>query len=241
MWGEITFSADSMLSSFLRSVTVAVGGRFRRRRFALFKASIASLPRPLRILDVGGERGFWEMVGFTGQPDVEIVLLNVKRLDVKGQGFKFVAGDAREMTAFRDGEFDVVFSNSVIEHLGDYDQQRRMADEVRRVGTRYFLQTPNRHFPIEPHFLLPFFQYFPMRLRVFLVTRFSLGWCDREPDRQRAERIVRGIRLLTGRELQSLFPSGRVSAEKFLGLTKSFVVLEGWDEPQGHQGCACRR
>lgn len=96
------------------------------------------------------------------------------------------------MSLFRNEEFDVVFSNSVIEHLGEYPQQRRMADEVRRAGKRYFLQTPNRYFPLEPHFFFPFFQFLPVSVRVWLLSRFHLGWHKRGLDRRTAERIVMG-------------------------------------------------
>ena len=73
-------------------------------------------------------------------------------------------GDAVDMPGISDGAFDVVFSNSVIEHVETYENQRRMAAEIRRVGRRYFVQTPNRHFPLEPHFLVPGFQLLPYPL-----------------------------------------------------------------------------
>ena len=202
----------------------------------LFRALVSPLPRPVRILDVGGEQEFWERVDFANEPGVEIVLLNVKTVRARGSNFSCVVGDARNMAAFRDGEFDVVFSNSVIEHLGEYAQQRLMANEVRRVGRRYFLQTPNRYFPIEPHFLFPFFQFLPWRLRVWILSQFGIGWHNREPDRREAERIVKGIRLLAERELQALFPGAQVWREKFLGLTKSFIVFSGWEEPASKDG-----
>jgi 2-polyprenyl-3-methyl-5-hydroxy-6-metoxy-1,4-benzoquinol methylase len=79
------------------------------------------------------------------------------------------------MRQFRDHQFDVVYSNSVIEHVGDLDDMRRMAQEIQRVGKRYFLQTPNRYFPIEPHFVFPFFQFLPRPVQISLVQKFRLG------------------------------------------------------------------
>jgi 2-polyprenyl-3-methyl-5-hydroxy-6-metoxy-1,4-benzoquinol methylase len=73
------------------------------------------------------------------------------------------------MPQFQNDEFDIVFSNSVIEHVGSYEEQNLMASEVRRVGKRYFIQTPNLFFPIEPHFLFPFFQFLPLDYRVTLI------------------------------------------------------------------------
>ncbi len=61
---------------------------------------------------------------------------------------------------FGDREFDIAFSNSVIEHVPP-ELQAAFAAEVSRVADRYFVQTPNRYFPIEPHYQLPLFQFLP--------------------------------------------------------------------------------
>ena len=67
------------------------------------------------------------------------------------------------------------FSNSVIEHVPP-QLQSKFAEEVARVATRYFVQTPNRYFPIEPHYQLPLFQFLPKGIRKALNKRFALGW-----------------------------------------------------------------
>ena len=154
-----------------------VSGALRRRRFALLESLVAPLPRPLRILDVGGTQAFWSRVGFGAARDVEIVLLNRERVAVTGPPFSSVSGDGRHMPEITDAAFDVVFSNSVLEHAGDSDDQQRMAREIRRVGRRFFVQTPNRHFPVEPHFVFPLFQFLPVTLRVHLLRRFSSAGC----------------------------------------------------------------
>jgi hypothetical protein len=202
--------------------------RLRKRRHALFLALIDELPRPLRILDVGGSQRFWESMEYRAREDVEITLLNRSRVDVRQPGFIYVHGDARDMNRFSDGEFDVVFSNSVIEHVGDLGDQQRMAEEVRRVGRRYFLQTPNRYFPIEPHFFFPLFQFLPFAVRVWLAMNLPLTPRGRIRDRVEAVREIAEIRLLTRAELQALFPEASVTHERFLGLTKSFVYFDGF-------------
>ena len=204
--------------------------RFRQRRFRLFKSLISALPRPLTILDVGGTEFFWQQVGFTGDPEVRIVLMNVSKVEVAQSNFMSVAGDARDMREYRDEQFDVVFSNSVIEHVGGYDQQRQMAEEVRRVGKRYCLQTPSRYFPIEPHFLIPLLQFYPMWLKVLLTRHINIGSYGRLLDRRLAEEYFSTkLRLLTEPEVRALFPGARIYKEKVCGLTKSFVVYRGWD------------
>lgn len=78
-----------------------------------------------------------------------------------------VSGDATDLREYEDKSFNLVFSNSVIEHVGDFTAQRKMAKEMMRVGKHCYLQTPNRYFPLEPHFLFPCFQFLPIRLRAF--------------------------------------------------------------------------
>ena len=199
----------------------------RKKRFAFFKGLITTLPRPLSILDVGGTQEFWEKMEFICY-DVELVLYNLSPITTGYASLTSIVGDARDMRAFVNQEFDVVFSNSVIEHVGSYQQQRRMAEEVRRVGKRYCVQTPNRYFPIEPHVLLPFFQFFPFKLQVFLLSHFRSPWGWKLANKQEAIDYVRGIRLLTEKELKKLFPEATIYKEKFLGMTKSFLVYYGW-------------
>jgi hypothetical protein len=202
--------------------------RLRQKRFLLFTQLLESVPRPIQILDVGGTQLFWELMGFTQASGVQVVMLNVTKITSVHDNFVPVVGDARDMTAFADDEFDVVFSNSVIEHVGTYADQRRMAEEVKRVGKRYFLQTPNRYFPIEPHFLFPWFQFLPLSVRVFLVRHFNVGWYKKIPDKTEATREVAAIRLLTQRELVDLFPRAEIYKEQLFGLTKSLIVYDGW-------------
>ena len=200
--------------------SIAIG--LRRKRFAFFKSLIASLPRPLHILDVGGIQAFWELMDFM-RDDIRITILNTEPGEATFPNVTNIVGDARNMREFKDQEFEVVFSNAVIEHVGNFEQQRKMAEEVRRVGKRYIVQTPNRYFPIEPHVLIPFFQFFPLNLKVFTATHSpNWGW--------KAAHIeeLGTIRLMSEKELRSVFRGARVYKEKFLGLTKSFILYKGW-------------
>jgi hypothetical protein len=202
--------------------------KLRRERFGLFNSLVAALPRPLSILDVGGTQPFWEAMGFTGDDDIRITLLNLSEVGVDYPTFTSIAGDARNMREFRDKQFDIVFSNSVIEHVGTRRDQQRMAREVMRLGQRYFVQTPNRFFPIEPHFLFPFFQFLPLPLKVFMVSHFDMGWYTRAANRREAIELANSIRLLTEREFRKLFPGAEIYREKFLGLNKSFIAYDGF-------------
>jgi SAM-dependent methyltransferase len=203
--------------------------QFRRRRFAFFQSLLSHLERPVRILDVGGIETYWKMMELNAGDQVFITLLNLTQTAVSFPNVTSIAGDARAIMA-EDASFDVVFSNSVIEHVGTYQDQLQMAKEVRRVGKRYFVQTPNKYFPLEPHFLFPLFQFLPINIRVLLLQSFELGWFSKTPDKVKAREIVEAIRLLDKREFLSLFPNAEVYEEKIFGMTKSFVAYGGWGE-----------
>jgi SAM-dependent methyltransferase len=167
------------------------------------------------------------MMGFRGDQGLEVTLLNLTPGWTR-PGFRSVVGDACDMRQFPDQEFDVVFSNSVIEHVGDPAAQRQAADEIKRVGKRYFVQTPNRNFPLEPHFFFPGFQFLPLSTRIWLLQHFDLGWYKKIPDYIAARHEVETIRLLSRREMTRLFPEGTLYNERFAGLTVSFVIYAGW-------------
>lgn len=202
--------------------------RYRKRRFALFRQLTDPLPRPLRILDVGGTSAFWESMDYADAPEVHFVLLNVKRPEVSRPNFTGVEGDARDLSMFGDQEFDLVFSNSVLEHVGLFRDQVRMADEIKRVGRRWLVQTPNKWFPYEPHYQRPLVQFLPLDLRIWLVRKNLLGL---GPHTYRQARyLVEKTHLLTGRALRDLFPESRLIRERALGLTKSWIV---WYDGKG--------
>lgn len=202
----------------------SLANKLRKKRFRLFLQLIDRLPRPLKIIDVGGTGSYWQRMGFSLGTDVEITLLNLHQEKATHSSIKSVAGDACDMRQFGDDTFHVAFSNSVIEHVGTFADQQRMASEMQRIAPLVYLQTPNHHFPLEPHFLFPFFQYLPVKWRVWLLMRFNLGWYPRCTSKQEATNIVLSVRLLTRKELKILFPRATIHRERLAGLTKSFVV-----------------
>jgi hypothetical protein len=207
----------------------------RNKRLELLNRLLSNVPRPIRILDVGGRSAFWQSTGLLDADvtDVEILLLNTSESELgeisPHPRLRSCVGDARDMRQFQTKAFDVVFSNSVIEHVGVYADQGLMAQEIQRVGKRYFVQTPNFYFPIEPHFVFPAFHWLPISWRIWLVTHFSLGWYGKFGSSVRAREEVESIRLLTERKFCRLFPGSHLFRERFFGITKSFVVYGGWN------------
>jgi len=204
--------------------------RLRQRRFALFLDLLARLPRPISVCDVGGTTEFWRGLSLPDEDDVSVTVVNLERQQPAGERIQTLVGDARELP-FDAGSFDVVYSNSVIEHVGTFADQRRMAREVMRVAPRYFVQTPSYFFPIEPHFLVPGFQFLPFEVRAALLVRRRLGWVARAESMERAREEVRSVRLLRRSQVRALFPDAKIHVEKILGLTKSYVAYGGWEGP----------
>lgn len=201
----------------------------RRRRFELFQRLIDRLPRPIRILDVGGTNLFWEQAQFTESNDFEITLLNLRAEEQQHPNVKSFAGDATDLSGFDDRSFDVVFSNSVIEHLFTFGNQAKMASEVRRVASNYWVQTPNYWFPLEPHFHFVGWQWLPLAVRVGILRRKRCGWRGPISDPDRARQAVSEVRLMTRQDLRQAFPSARIEAERFMGMVKSWIVIGGFE------------
>jgi SAM-dependent methyltransferase len=198
---------------FTRRLAASWGARARRRRYERFVRACDLQPAD-SIIDVGAGGG-GALAAFNRTNPITAVDLAEWPALPDRPNVRFVQGDGTAL-AFADREFDVAFSNSVIEHMPPH-AQRAFASEVRRVADRYFVQTPNRWFPIEPHYQLPFFQFLPRRVRQALNARFTLGWQARGQWEE--------ITLLSAGDLRRLFPDATIHRERMFGLTKSLMAI----------------
>jgi hypothetical protein len=178
-----------------------------------------------RILDVGGAPETWDLLPVRPR----VTLLNTPRTkEEMSRAAGWVAGDGRALP-FADGAFDIVFSNSVIEHVGDTASQRRFASEVTRVGRGFWVQTPNRRFPVEQHLLTPFVHWLPRAWQRWVVPRFTVWSMLARPsaDRRRfyLDHYLNEVRLLDAGELGAMFPGARILRERSCGWTKSLVAV----------------
>lgn len=194
---------------------------YRSRRLRLFHGLFAPGGNET-LLDVGGSSYFWTLCKGLDLPIPRVTILN---LGAAPPGLdpltKWVTGDARALP-FADCSFDYVFSNSVIEHVGDEMSQLRMAQEIRRVGRNYFVQTPDRRFPFELHLLTPFIHWLPRRIYECLVPRFTFHHLLNGSPEYDAE--VMGIQLLGRNRMRALFPDGNVLVERTAGMPKSLIA-----------------
>lgn len=202
----------------------SLANSFRRKRFAHFEKIAGRFSTPVRILDIGGTGEFWDMLG-VNPGKYRITILNVyPENEFRNEHYEYIQGDAAELSVPEEKKFDIIFSNSVIEHICGEEKRRKMAERIRNSGAGYYIQTPNYYFPMEPHFLFPFFQFLHQSLKVFLVRNFRLGWYERCRDREEAVHLVSSVRLLKAKELRALFPDAEIYRERFFGITKSLTA-----------------
>lgn len=207
---------------------------FRDRRFERFLSLLKGISRP-RVIDLGGTLDFWRDRASQGpMARAEVVLVNLQEQSSGPENVRCVKADVTSLQEFPDMSFDAVFSNSVIEHLGSFEMQAAMAREAMRLAPIYSIQTPNYWFPLEPHFLVPGWQWLPVPIRVALLKRIPLGHTGRRsPDSEIARRRVESIRLLRRSELAELFPDGTIESEHFGPIVKSWTVERPGPGPEG--------
>ena len=203
---------------------------FRLKRFAMIIElieKVAAQKGRVRILDVGGTHDYWMAVEpLWRKHDLHFTLVNLAAEPVNDPRFTSLAGNACSMPEFADNSFDIVHSNSVIEHVGRWNAMKDLAREVSRLAPCYYLQTPAFGFPIEPHFRTPLFHWLPMPWRLWLTRHFALGAFPKAETMDDAMRFVEDAILVDAARFRTLFPApARFIKERFFGLTKSFIAI----------------
>jgi len=188
----------------------------RRRRMSIFMSHM-NVDENATILDLGGQPKIWSSVNLK----LNITILNLPGIAHRDHethhSITYIEGDACNVVGFEDGRFDIVFSNSVIEHVGDTKTQVEFAREVMRLGRSYWVQTPSKYFPIEAHCGMPFWWFYPESLRQYFITRWRRklpAWTE----------MIEGTRVLGANQLRALFPKADVKTERFFGIPKSYVA-----------------
>ena len=204
--------------------------RFRRERAKRIVDLIAETFAErgvCRILDLGGEPDYWRLFEreFLEAAKVHITLVNPQAFSVDDPMFEAVTGDACALPQWDDCSFDLVHSNSVVEHVGDWPRMEAFAGEVRRLAPRYYVQTPYFWFPVEPHFSAPFFHWRSEQSRARSLMKRRHGFADRAPDIGQAMRDVQHARLLDKTQFKFLFPDAAHIDERVAGLTKSLIAV----------------
>lgn len=207
------------MSGSFAALHLPIARYFRGRRLRRF-ARTFGVNASTTVLDLGGDEYYW--LWLPARPRVTVA--NLEYRDLRPDSMPWVRADGRRLP-FADRAFDIVFCNSVLEHLPDEPSRVQMAREIARVGRGYCVQTPNRWFPVEAHTLTPGFHFLPKRWQVRLARNFTVwGWLQR-PDEEEARGFVENIHLLTASDVVRLFPGASIERERFLGLTKSVSAV----------------
>jgi hypothetical protein len=200
----------------------SVGERFRARRFDLLKATFPAI-EAMSVLDLGGRPGMWLRAPFR-PASIHIVNLQAPPPEFP-DWMQVEQGDACALgPQVTNNHYDLVFSNSVLEHVGGHAQRARFAANVRELGDAYWVQTPYRYFPLEPHWLFPGFQFLPVSTRASISRRWPLVHFPTE-NRSASVRRVLEVELVGRTEMRAYFPDATLLSEKVAGLTKSLVAV----------------
>lgn len=203
--------------------------QFRQKRFELLKNGIEKLIQKdhFKILDIGGDIQYWKNIGWQ-HPACNIHLLNLYESKVpenETQQFSSSVGNGLSLE-FKKGEIDLIFSNSVIEHVGSYANQQIFANEVRRVSDKYIVQTPSIWFPLEPHSLIPLFQFLPHPIRALLIMNFNINYFPKAKTYKEAIKVSHSTLMFTHKRFKQLFPEAEIQVERFLGIPKSYTAIK---------------
>ena len=210
----------------IRTIYSVIFRIWREKRYQMFLDRIQPKSNE-SVLDVGGEPDTWTA---RPQPVDRVLCVNVfeyqwNPADFPHHRVETVLGDGCNLKD-ADQSYPIVFSNSVIEHVGDLERQKQFAKEVRRVGQRLWIQTPAFECPLEPHFMLPLGHWMPVALRTFVVRWFSpWAWLERV-DKAKVDRTIAYTQLLTRKQMLELFPDCQLLTERMFWIfPKSYIAV----------------
>lgn len=208
---------------------------FRRKRDNMLRTFIAAAPRKepvLKIIDLGGSAVYWKRVGhdFLRQQNAFVTLINITESELKAEDapedlFAQQVGNACKLD-MADNSFDICHSNSVVEHVGGWQEMLGFGREVNRIAPSHYIQTPNFWFPIDPHFAsAPAIHWMPRPMSARLMEWFPIATAGRAKDASTAFSFVDSSRLLTTRQMRILFPDSEIHFEKLALLSKSIIAI----------------
>lgn len=194
----------------------------RAKRFAELVRRFPDLAQ-MRVLDLGGTPDFWRSAPV--QP-AYVTTMNLDTWTADEPWLDHVTADACDVSSLDRcaGDYDLVVSNSLIEHVGGFLKRQELAHVVEKAAPSHWVQTPDRYFPIEPHFVGPGFQFLPVRARAELVRRWPIAH-ERVHTSEEALAQVLTIELISSAELAHLFPGSTIWHERLAGLSKSIVAV----------------
>lgn len=199
------------------------GGRRRAHRWTWLLEKFPDLAQ-MSVIDIGGRVESWRRAPVRPE-HVHVVNLVKESADLP----EWAEVDAADACALPGGiagrHYDMVFSNSVIEHVGGHERRLRFAEAVHKLSERHWVQTPYRYFPIEPHWLAPGMQHLPVVVRTTIAHRWPMAH-SRATCRESALDAVLWVELLDRTQMRHYFPSSALLSERIMGITKSLIAVK---------------
>lgn len=198
------------------------GARRRQARAGWLSETFPHLAE-MSVIDLGGRVDTWTRASVR-PAHLHVVNLEAPAADIPDWA-EVDHGDACNLPAhIASRRYDLVFSNSVLEHVGGHERRLRFAESVHALADRHWVQTPYRYFPIEPHWLAPGMQFLPVRARVALAYRWPLA---HSPAASREDAVVEVLwtELVGYTQMRHLFPKSQIRAERLMGLPKSLIAV----------------
>ncbi|MGH8929527.1 MAG: class I SAM-dependent methyltransferase [Egibacteraceae bacterium] len=201
----------------------SLGERSRQRRWQVLLTHFPNLA-DMTVIDLGGRVEAWRSAPVL--PRHVVVLNLLEGGENPPEWSTFVQGDACNPPAeICEQRFDLVFSNSLLEHVGGHARRRQFAETVHGLSARHWVQTPYRYFPVEPHWLFPGFQFLPLLLRAKLSRVWPLQHTRAATSTAALENAL-DVELVGKTEMGYLFPRSHLVAEKAGPFTKSLVAVK---------------
>jgi hypothetical protein len=201
----------------------SLGERRRARRWEWIRDAFPEV-EGLSVIDLGGTVEAWLRAPIRPAL-VHVVNLEPSPAEIPAW-IRADQADACDLPShIADGRYDLVYSNSVIEHVGGHAQRMRFAEAVHRLANRHWVQTPYRYFPIEPHWLFPGFQFLPLSIRAELSRRWPLAHTP-SGSWDEGLRAAMSVELLSRAEMAFYFPDSTLRVERVAGIVKSLIAVK---------------
>jgi hypothetical protein len=201
----------------------SLGERMRSRRWEWFETEFPNVGA-MSIIDLGGTAESW-LRAPVRPASVHVINLEPEVTDLPGWLHADQADACHLPSRISDTSYDLVFSNSVIEHVGGHYQRMCFAEAVHKLSAKHWIQTPYRYFPMEPHWLCPGFQFMPLTVRAELSRRWPLVH-TRSSCREEGIRAALSVELLSRTEMAFYFPQSTLRLERILGVVKSLIAVK---------------
>lgn len=233
---------DDQISMYkkIRQLVKSLSNKWAKERLEFFLDKL-NPPENSTVLDLGGHNGkfFYSYKDLIKHLNLKIIVADIDEkalTTAKSRGFDTVLLKESEPINLPDNSADIVFCNSVIEHVTvnktkmysytddkefkktAFENQQKFADEIRRTGRGYFVQTPHIAFPIESHTWLPFIAILSRKNLIRMLNLTNKFWVKKtSPD----------WHLLNEKQMRELFPDAdSIIVNKKFGFKKEIIAYK---------------